>query len=97
MELSMDKYAHPSVPSHFYAKVVKGECNGNTGKLCFTGIDVAEPHPILLKGSERRVQRQALIEPLTLFYTYKQRDIICGQTKVETQNFASHKQGLAIN
>ena len=96
-KLPLDKYAPSSEPLHFYAKIVKGECNSNTRKPCFTGIDVAEPHPILLKDSERRVQRQALIEPLTLFYTCKHRDIICGQTKVETQNFASHKQGRAIN
>ena len=43
------------------------------------------------------IRKQALIELLTLPYTCKQRDIICGQTKVETQNFASHKQGCAIN
>ena len=43
------------------------------------------------------IRKQALIELLTLPYTYEQRDIICGQTKVETQNLASHKQGCAIN
>ena len=43
------------------------------------------------------IRKQALIELLTLPYTCKQRDIICGQTKVETQNLASHKQGCAIN
>ena len=57
----MDKYAHPSAPLHFYTKIAKGECNSNTGKLCFTGIDVAELHPILLKNSERRVQRQTIL------------------------------------
>ena len=43
------------------------------------------------------IRKHALIELLTLPYTCKQRDIICGQTKVETQNLASHKQGRAIN
>ena len=28
---------------------------------------------------------------------WKRQDVICGLTKVETQNFASHKQGCAIN
>ncbi|WP_273531526.1 hypothetical protein [Leyella lascolaii] len=33
----------------FLTKIAKGECSSKTGKLCFTKIDVAEPHPILYK------------------------------------------------
>ena len=49
----------------FYTKIAKGERSSKTEKLCFTRIDVAEPHPILYKNSERRVQQQ---DGKTLFY-----------------------------
>ena len=34
------------------------DSSSKTGKQRFTGIDVAEPHPILYKYSERREQQQ---------------------------------------
>jgi hypothetical protein len=34
------------------ANIAKGESSSKTGKQRFTGIDVAEPHPILYKYSE---------------------------------------------
>ena len=40
------------------ANIAKGECNGKEEKPCFFGFDIAEPHPILCKYSERREQRQ---------------------------------------
>ena len=42
----------------YYTNIVKGESSSKTGKQRFTGIDVAEPHPILYKYSERQEQRQ---------------------------------------
>ena len=46
-------------------RVVKGESSSKTGKQRFTGIDVAEPHPILYKYSERQEQQQ---DGKTTFY-----------------------------
>ena len=37
---------------------MKGESSSKTGKQRFHAIDVAEPHPILYKYSERQEQRQ---------------------------------------
>ena len=41
-----------------YAKIVKGERNDEVENPCFYTFDTAEPHPILCKDSERRLQRQ---------------------------------------
>lgn len=42
-----------------FAKIVKGECNSKWKNKVFTDFDIAEPHPVLFKDSERREQRQA--------------------------------------
>ena len=34
-----------------YTKIAKGESSSKTGKLCFTGLDIAEPKLILYKDS----------------------------------------------
>ena len=49
----------------YYTNIAKGESSSKTGKQRFTGIDVAEPHPILYKYSERREQQQ---DGKTTFY-----------------------------
>jgi len=36
-----------------FTKIVKGERNDKTEKLCFSGIGIAEPPPIFYKDSER--------------------------------------------
>jgi hypothetical protein len=36
-----------------YTKAMQGECNSKTGKLCFTGLDTAEPQLALCKGNAR--------------------------------------------
>ena len=43
----------------YYANIVKGERNDKAEKPCFYSFGTAEPHPILCKYSERRVQRQS--------------------------------------
>ena len=42
-----------------YTKIMRGECNGKVGKLCFHNFDTAEPKLILFKDNARRVQRQS--------------------------------------
>ena len=37
--------------SFYFAKLMQGESNSNTGKLCFTGLDTAEPQLALCKGN----------------------------------------------
>ena len=34
-----------------YTKIIQGECNGKTGKLSFTVLDIAEPKLILYKDT----------------------------------------------
>ena len=53
--VSKDMYAPPSQMS---TKIMRGECNGKVGKLCFHNFDTAEPKLILYKDNARRVQRQ---------------------------------------
>ena len=36
-----------------YTKIMQGESNGMTGKLRFTGLDIAEPKLILYKDSPK--------------------------------------------
>ena len=35
-----------------YTKIMRGECNGKVGKLCFYNFDTAEPKLILYKDKE---------------------------------------------
>ena len=44
--------------SQMFTKIMRGECNGKVGKLCFHIFDTAEPKLILFKDNARRVQRQ---------------------------------------
>ena len=37
----------------YYTNIVKGESSSKTGKQRFTGIDVAEPHPIFYKYTKK--------------------------------------------
>ena len=53
--VSKDMYAPHSQMS---TKIMRGECNGKVGKLCFHNFDTAEPKLILFKDNARRVQRQ---------------------------------------
>ena len=54
--VSKDMYAPHSQMS---TKIMRGECNGKVGKLCFHNFDTAEPKLILFKDNARRVQRQS--------------------------------------
>ena len=36
-----------------YSKIAKGECNSKRENEVFTDFDIAEPHPILFRDSER--------------------------------------------
>ena len=45
--------------SQMSTKIMRGECNGKVGKLCFHNFDTAEPKLILFKDNARRVQRQS--------------------------------------
>ena len=45
--------------SQMSTKIMRGECNGKVGKLCFYNFDTAEPKLILFKDNARRVQRQS--------------------------------------
>ena len=51
--------------SFYFAKLMQGESNSKTGKLCFTGLDIAEPKLSLCKANARREQQQ---DGKTLFY-----------------------------
>ena len=44
--------------SFYFAKLMQGESNSKTGKLCFTGLDIAEPKLSLCKANARREQQQ---------------------------------------
>ena len=44
--------------SQMCTKIMRGECNGKVGKLCFHNFDTAEPKLILFKDNARRAQRQ---------------------------------------
>ncbi|MDN0022067.1 hypothetical protein [Leyella lascolaii] len=37
--------------SLYYTKTMQGECSSKTGKLCFTGLDTAEPQLALYKDN----------------------------------------------
>ena len=51
--------------SFYFAKLMQGESNIETGKLCFTRLDIAEPKLSLCKANARREQQQ---DGKTLFY-----------------------------
>ena len=46
-------YVTDETMCRIFTKIVKGECNDKTEKLCFSGIGIAEPPPIFYKDSER--------------------------------------------
>ena len=48
-------YPNLALPSRIlsYAKIVKGESNSKRKNKVFTDFDIAEPHPIFYKDSER--------------------------------------------
>ena len=47
--------------SFYFAKLTQGECNSKTGKLCFTGLDIAEPKLSLCKANANEWKESLLL------------------------------------
>jgi hypothetical protein len=54
-----------------YAKAMQGECNSKTGKLCFTGLDTAEPQLALCKGNANERKESLLFISRVQLALYK--------------------------
>ena len=47
--------------SFYFAKLMQGESNSKTGKLCFTGLDIAEPKLSLCKANANEWKESLLL------------------------------------
>ncbi|WP_068855889.1 hypothetical protein [Leyella lascolaii] len=57
--------------SLLYAKAMQGECNSKTGKLCFTGLDTAEPQLALYKDNANERKESLLFISRVQLALYK--------------------------
>ncbi len=54
-----------------YTKIMQGECNGKTGKLSFTVLDIAEPKLILYKDNANERKESLLFVSRVPLILYK--------------------------
>ena len=54
-----------------YTKIMRGECNGKVGKLCFHNFDTAEPKLILFKDNANERNESLLSNSRVQLILYK--------------------------
>ena len=57
-----------------YTKIMRGECNGKVGKLCFHNFDTAEPKLILYKDNANERNESLLSNSRVQLILYKDKE-----------------------
>ena len=57
-----------------YTKIMRGECNGKVGKLCFHNFDTAEPKLILFKDNANERNESLLSNSRVQLILYKDKE-----------------------
>ena len=68
---------------------MQGECNGKTGKLSFTGLDIAEPKLILYKDNANERQKSLLLFVRVQLILYKDKKR-AAQRQMNAEVFSEH-------